>query len=63
MLAEEERIDYNAAKVGRTFTVFVFFNVFVTRECQQRHYAFGIRAVSLLHLFVRPDRSCYHDIS
>jgi len=40
----------------------VMFSVFATRLYHQRHYVFG-QSVHCVRLFVKPDRSCYHDIS
>jgi len=39
-----------------------FFYVFATQHCRRRHYVFEL-SVRRVRSSVRPDRSCYHDIS
>jgi len=50
---------------GTGSCILIGFYAFTTRQCRRRHFVFGlsVRVRSFVRSFVRPDRSCYHDIS
>jgi len=56
------RNSVDSARVTSPWLTHCFFIIFAIRQCRQRHYVFGL-SVRRVRLFVRPDRSCYHDIS